>query len=302
MDSTKMDVVTSSKPIVFQFSAAISDAFKSPAMRVALPVPVIAAYIVCGSALMTVYFAMAHREFSSILTLSAMMRCFGMMLLCFQVVSRRRARGLSVGTLTLEGISVALRLCSTTQLQGYLPADQTGDLLYQCIDGFTLVLVGFLIWRVSSAQKNAESDHGEKDSFNVWPAVLVAFVLAALLHGDMDNNAIFDTLWTAGLFTGVVAQLPQLWLVSQNEGCVEAFTSHYIVSTALSVILSGAFFYEAMADITCNMWIIPGFQHAIYAILLAHLVHLLILGDFTLYYARALVKSGPGELAIFLWV
>jgi hypothetical protein len=302
MDSPKMDVVTASKPIVFQLSATISDALKSPAVRVALPVPVIAAYIVCGSAVATVYFAVAHREFSSILTLSAMLRCFGMMLLCFQVLSRGRVRGLSVGTLTLEGISVALRLCSTTQLQGYLPSDQTGDLLYQCIDGFTLVLVGFLIWRVSWTQKSAEADQSEKDSLNVGPAVLVAFVLAALLHGDMDNNAIFDTLWTAGLFTGVVAQLPQLWLVSQNEGCVEALTSHYIVSTALSVILSGTFMYEAIPDITCNMWIIPGFQHAIYAILFAHLLHLLILVDFAFYYARALMKNGPNELAIFLWV
>jgi len=297
-----MEAATTSKPIVFQFSAAISDAFKSPAMRVALPVAVIAAYIVCGSAVMTVYFAVAHREFSSILTLSAMVRCFGMMLLCFQVLSRRRARGVSVGTLTLEGISVALRLCSTTQLQGYLPTDQTGDLFYQCVDGLTVVLVVFLIWRVSSAQKSTEADQGEKDSFNVWPVVLVAFVFAALLHGDMDNNSIFDTLWMTGLFTGVVAQLPQLWLVSQNEGCVEALTSHYIVSTALSVILSGTFMYEAMPDITCNMWIIPGFQHAIYAILLAHVLHLLILGDFAFYYARALIKNGPGELAIFLWV
>jgi len=297
-----MAAVTTSKPVVFHLTGVLSDALKSPAMKVALPVPVIAAYIICASAATTVYFAFAHREFSSILTLAAIVHCFGIMLLCFQAMSRRGALGISVGSLTLEGVSLALRLASTTQFQGYLPSDQTGDLLYQCIDVFTLLLLVLLVWRVSSVRRDDAEHDGEKDSFHVWPIVVVALVLAAFLHGDMDNNPIFDTLWMAGLYTGVVAQLPQLWMIMQTEGCVDALTSHYIVATGLSVILSGTFMFAAREDITCDMWIIPGFQHAIYAIIFAHAVHLLLLVDFAYYYTRALVKNGPGELAIFLWV
>lgn len=46
--------------------------------------------------------------------------------------------------------------------------------------------------------------------------------------------------------------------------------------------------------IKCKPWI-PGFQHAICVILLAHVVHLLLLADFACHYGSALIKKGFSE-------
>jgi len=44
--------------------------------------------------------------------------------------------------------------------------------------------------------------------------------------------------------------------------------------------------------ITCKQWIIPGFSHAIWAILGAHFFHLVLVADFAYYYMRAITRKG----------
>merc|ERR1719277_855037 len=93
-----------------------------------------------------------------------------------------------------------------------------------------------------------------EDSFRICPAIVISLGLAAILHADMDASPLFDTFWMTGLFLGVVAVLPQLWLIMKNRCQVQALTSHYIASLALSRILSGAFMWMAREHVTCNKW------------------------------------------------
>merc|ERR1719407_467011 len=106
-----------------------------------------------------------------------------------------------------------------------------------------------------------------------------SLVLAGLLHCNMNGRPIFDILWMTGLFVSSVAVLPQLWLVTRTGGRIAALTSHHIAAMAVSSALSGIFMWHARSDITC----IPLFgrmNHAIWAILGAHLLHMLLLADF----------------------
>merc|ERR1719168_224092 len=120
---------------------------------------------------------------------------------------------------------------------------------------------------------------------------LGSFVCAVVLHADMNSRPLFDALWMAGLFIGVVAVLPQLWLISRHGGRVEALTSHFIAMMAVSRALSGIFMWHARFDITCAPWV-EGYNHAVWAILAAHFVHLLLLGDFAYYYIKSVAKAG----------
>jgi len=124
--------------------------------------------------------------------------------------------------------------------------------------------------------------------------VLLSLAGAALLHADMDASPLFDTFWMAGLFCGVIAVLPHFSLIVQTGGQADAMTCHYIAAMALSRVLSGLFMWEARSDITCKPWI-PGVQHGICAILVAHIAHLLLLADFAYHYAHALMRKGFGE-------
>jgi len=282
----------SSDPMIIQLVSSLSRCGDTGFGKGAFSTPVMIAYFISGSVAFMVYNYIAAGSYSSVLTMSAIVQCLGFTFLCIQVVSSGSAAGISASALKLDALAVCMRLSSTTWLNGYLPVDKSGDHAYQILDICSLCMMLFILHRVLVV--NRSSYQLSEDTFTATPTVVMSLVFAAMLHGNMDRHPLFDTLWMAGLFTEVVAVLPQLWLITQSGGGVEPLTSHHIACLALSRVLSGLFMWEARYDITCTPWI-SGVQHAILVILLAHAVHLLLLVDFTYYYVCALVKSGPSK-------
>jgi len=237
----------------------------------------------------SVWHLVADGEFSSVLTMSVMVQCLAVALLALQVISTGSASGISARALALDAIGLCCRLSSTLWLNGYLPVDASGDYIFQGIDICSLCLLVWLLHEVLVVKKNTYQ--AEEDSLAITPMVVGALILAGLLHGNMNGRPIFDALWMAGLFVSTVAVLPQLWLITRTGGCVEALTSHHIAAMAVSRALSGIFMWHARNDITCNAWI-TGLNHASWAILAAHLLHMLLLGDFAYYYIKAVLERG----------
>jgi len=254
-----------------------------------VPVPVMVTYIAFGAMAFFVYHSIAEKEFSSILTMSVIAQALAVSFLCIQVVSNNSAKGISVGALILDGCSVAGRFPSTTWSEGYLPMDKTGDYLYQMIDFYSLALILFLLHRVLVV--NRSTYEASDDSFRVGPLILAAFAFATMFHANASDNRLYDTCWMAGLFMGVVAVLPKLWLITQTGGTAQPWTCHYIAAMGLSRATSGLFMWEARADVTCDP-VITGFEHAIFFILIAHAIHLLLTCDFFYSYGSSLLKNG----------
>lgn len=269
------------------FAASTSAGMSSS--KGAPPNGVAVAYVVFAAGALTVYHFVAAGEFSAVLTLSVMFQCLAVVLLCLQSLSSGSAAGISARALGLEAMSLVCRLSSTLWLNGYLPVDASGDHLFQAIDVCTLTLVLWLLRRVLVVQ--GRTYEATDDSFPITPMALGSLVLATLLHADMNSRPLFDALWMAGLFMGILAVLPQLWLVSRADGRVEALTSHYIAAMAISRLLSGSFMWHARFDITCEFWV-QDFNHAVWAILGAHLLHMLLLTDFAYYYVKGVAKQG----------
>jgi len=260
------------------------------------------AYGVTALAALFVYHLVADGAVSSVMTMSAIVQCLGITFLCMQVLSNGTAAGISAGSLVLDALAIGFRLSSTLWLDGYLPVDKSGDHIYQAVDICSLILLVCLLYYMLKVK--GDTYQASEDSFRICPTVIISLGLAAILHADMDSYPLFDTFWMTGLFLGVVAVLPQLWLITQNRCPVQALTSHYIAALALSRILSGLFMWLAREHITCERWF-ESVNHGVWTILAAHLLHLILLGDFAYYYIRALTQNGvnaPIELGDALWV
>jgi hypothetical protein len=219
-------------------------------------------YTVFITVAVSVYHWIAESEVSSLLTLSAICQCLAFSLLVVDVRSTGSYQGISAKSLQLQAVAVACRLSSTSWLQGYLPNDKTGDFLYQSFDVLSLAMVLWLLPRVLEAQRGTHDD-----VLSVTPCALGSFVLAWLVHADLDDMPIFDILWMCGLFVGALAMLPQLWLMARTSANVPAVMNHFVAVTAFSCILSGSFFYI-------------GWPYAVYVFLAAHAVHLTLLAGF----------------------
>jgi len=231
----------------------------------------------------------ADGEFSAIMTMAVMSQSLAMLLLLLQSLTSGSASGISARALGLEALALCCRLSSTLWLDGYLPADASGDWVFQATDICTLLLVLGLLAHVLVVQRSTYQE--EEDSMPVLPIVLGSVVAAVVLHADLNSRPLFDALWMAGLFLGVLAVIPQFWLVSKTGGRIEALTSHFIFMMAVSRLLSGIFMWHVREDLTCDAWV-GSFNHAVWAILGAHLLHLLLLGDFVYYYVKSVATSG----------
>merc|ERR1740117_337546 len=205
-----------------------------------------------------------------------MVQCLAVVLLSLQMLSTGSAAGISAKALSLDALALCCRLSSTLWLNGYLPVDASGDHIYQIIDILSLGVVAWLLHQVLVVKKHTYQ--AEEDTLPILPMAIGALVFAGLLHGNMNGRPIFDSLWMASVFVSAVAALPQLWLITRTGGCIEALTSHHIAAMAVSTALSGIFMWHARNDITCNAWI-TGLNHASWAILASHLLHMLLLGD-----------------------
>jgi len=236
-----------------------------------------------------VWHLVADGEFSAILTVSVMVQCLAVFLLGMQMLSTGSASGISAQALKLDALAICCRCSSTLWLNGYLPVDASGDYAYQLFDICSLVLLAWVLHQTMVV--NRGSYQADEDSLPILPMTTGAFVLACLLHGNMNGRVIFDTLWMTGLFVSTVAVLPQLWLITRTGGCIEALTSHYIAAMAASRALSGVFMWHAHSDLTCDPWI-GDFNHTGWAILAAHLLQMLLIGDFGYYYVKAVLAKG----------
>lgn len=253
------------------------------------PNQVTAAYGLSFAATFAMYHLIANGEFSAILTMAVMMQCLAFALLAIQTIVAGNVAGISARALGLDALALCCRLSSTTWLHGYLPVDASGDWFFQVVDVCSLMIVMWLLRQLLVHKRSTYQN--DEDSFPVIPTIVGSFILAAILHADMNARPVFDTLWMASLFISVVSVIPQLWLISKTGGRVEALTSHYIFVLAVSRALSGTFMWHARHDITCDKWV-ESINHGIWAILAAHALHLLLLGDFAFYYAKAVWRNG----------
>eukprot|EP00929_Paragymnodinium_shiwhaense_P094861 TRINITY_DN5568_c0_g4_i2.p1 TRINITY_DN5568_c0_g4~~TRINITY_DN5568_c0_g4_i2.p1 ORF type:complete len:283 (-),score=69.48 TRINITY_DN5568_c0_g4_i2:101-949(-) len=262
------------------------------ASKSGLPSPIAIAYGVFGVVGLIVHHVVAGGEFSSILTLSVIVQCLGVSFLCLQVVSKNSVAGISAGALILDACASGFRLSSTTWLDGYLPVDESGDHVYQIVDMCSLAMVSWLLYQVLVGKRSSYQE--EEDTLPVVPMIVGCLVMAGLFYGNMNDRPLFDALWMAGLFSGVVAVMPQLSLIMKSGGRADALTAHYMAALALSRVLSGIFMWYARFDITCDEWV-TGFNHTVVAILGAHLLHLILLSDFAYFYAKGVMKKGLTE-------
>jgi len=260
-----------------------------PCSKQGFPTHVVAVYALFIGLILAMHHLVANGEFSSIMTMSVMVQCLGFALLAIQSLSSGSAAGISARALGLDAFALCCRLSSTLWLQGYLPVDASGDWVFQAVELCTLTLVIWLLYHVLVQQR--ATYQSEADSCPAVPLMLLSLMLAALFHADMNARPVFDTLWMTGLFADVIAVLPQLWLIARTGGRAEALTSHYIAAMALSRLFSGLFMWAARHDITCTEWV-SGVNHAIWAILAAHVLHFVLIADFGYYYMKAITLKG----------
>jgi len=223
---------------------------------------------------------------STLPTLSLGMQVLALLFLRMKVAKTKNVRGISAKSLTMQAAVHSLRLCSTTWLKGYIPADETGDWLYQSMD---MLMLGMCLVLLYSVLKTHRSTYQEDcDDFDVKPALLFCVLAAVFVHPDLNDRVFFDSIWAAALYVDVIAMLPQLWMISKVGREVEALTGHYVAAIACARVVNFVFWYYGFSELAP---VDGSFNLAGWTIILVLVMQLLLLADFMYYYVKACVTS-----------
>jgi len=247
------------------------------------------AYVIAIFMALMIIALMDEGAFSSIATVSVLFEGLSFVFLTAHCLSKGDRHGISAKSLILNALSVACVLINTVWLHGYLPVDSSGDFVHQSLSMITLLMLAFLINRIV-IRKSLKHQEDKVDTMPIVAMTVACFVLAALVHADMNRMPVFDTLWMAGTLLKTAAVLPQLWVVSKNGGRIDACMSHSLAAMCVSRIMSCSFFWRVYDGIMHTPWI-EGFNHSSFVICGSHLLHLLLMCDFGFLYLRALSKG-----------
>merc|ERR1719487_180099 len=143
---------------------------------------------------------------STVLTLSVAVQLFALICLMYQMQQQRGVQGVSMRSLIMQSFVYGFRLSSSTWLKGYIPTDTTGDGLYQLLDLCTFCVAVYLIFCCRKRYKDSYQE--QFDTFEIKPVIMFRSAMAVLVHPDLNDRPLFDTLWAASLYIDSLAMLP----------------------------------------------------------------------------------------------
>jgi len=246
-----------------------------------LDLKMVIAYLGCVLLMGVVFKEVAEQEFSSVLTMSVLAQCLAFVLVSLQISKMKSVAGISGKTMIMQALALCFRLSSTLFLDGYLPLDKTGDMMYQLVDVCSLMMVLHILQCIYKSHRVTYDQ--EVDNVDVKNMVIACVALAVIVHPDLNDWPAFDIAWTASLYLDTVAMLPQLFM-SNKMGKVPAFTAHYIAATLVSRGFSAWFWYYGAENIAR---VEEGFSFGAAGIILAHVLQFLLLADFGYFYLKA---------------
>jgi len=216
--------------------------------------------------------------FSTVLTLGVGVQFFGFQMLLHKVNSQKSVAGISKRTVETYAFVLVVKLCSTLFKHGYLPVDRSGDFIYQMLDIASLATILRLCTLMRTTYRASYQE--EYDTMDVSRLFPICVLMAILIHGDLNNSFIFDTIWTLHMNLDTVAMVPQLWML-MKMGEVESMTSHFVAALVFSRACTFSFWFYAYVELYGEASV-SGYQ-----LIIAQSVKLLIAADFMFYYGKA---------------
>jgi len=256
-----------------------------------------------------VYHFLSDGDFSFLLTLGGMARCFALTSLTMKIVTQQSCAGISIKTLQMYALVFFFRLCSILVYEGYLPFDRSGDWLYQTVEVAALLLTLLDIYLVIGPYRATYTRH--QDTFGMYKMVpsgagiiwlvLPCTAMALLLHPSLNGNFFTDVAWTMACYLETMAMVPQLYLFSRKKSTdtvVESYTSHFVFALGFARFLHFLFWLSSYHELNDNYSGVRGIVG--YIVLGMQFMQMVIMMNFFYYYLKSAATGGEMELPTHL--
>lgn len=209
---------------------------------------------------------------------SAVAEAFGLLVLRRKIQRQDSVKGISGMTMVMYTLVYALR--ELVMLPGITSVDEWAvwNLSFPSLAiVFDVLRSVFVTYRKSYQE--------ELDILKAKWLIPSCIIFAAILHPSLNEGPWSSFFWTSCLYLDVMALMPQIVMMSQGGGTVEAPICHFVAATAVSRMVDLWFWlfnFHLVGDY------LPGeFHFSGWLIIFFHVLHLLLVADFMYYYMKA---------------
>mmetsp|Transcript_38317 Transcript_38317/g.43185 ORF Transcript_38317/g.43185 Transcript_38317/m.43185 type:complete len:325 (+) Transcript_38317:49-1023(+) len=283
----------------YSSSSALSDNIdndKAKGMKPSIAIQALNANVLIWAgflaASLLVYSLLSGGDFSFLMTMGGLARCFGFGILVYKILKSHSVKGVSVKTLQLYSMVFIFRLISIMMHEGYLPYDKSGDWLYHFIEGTSLCLCGVALF----AAMVGPFKHTYQANLDTFGAVIMAgsiLFVSVCIHPNLNKDFISDTAWTFAMYLESAALLPQLLMFQkQKSGVVELLTAHFVFALGVGRVLEFTFWLYSHSELEdASGSKLPG-----YLALFSQILQILMMTNFFRGYYMSMKNSTPMKL------
>jgi len=195
--------------------------------------------------------------YDHLLTLSASVQTLAF---CLLVAETRHGvgEGLSEKALWAFFIANVTRLSTTTWGEGYVPEDNTGDvMLYQIMEIVGVLLMGYQLLKLNTLRSIHDVGQGSERWSLVAVMVVAAMGLAVFTKSTGHNDYFADVSWMFSVWLEAFALLPQVMLL-KSISAVDESMMHFVALTVVASLIWGIFWgriaNERMSDNRDNIF------------------------------------------------
>eukprot|EP01066_Platyproteum_vivax_P003116 Platyproteum_vivax@DN14012_c0_g1_i2.p1 len=247
-------------------------------------------WLCLSAVLLALVFSFFNGTLSILLPMSSLICLFSWVLIAHKVFIQKSFSGISMNMMfghTLIGFSRVMSISHKDS--GYLPLDGTGEGFYQYVEAasfaicLTIALYGFFL-SDGTYKRSA-------DQLNIWFLILPAFVCAIVMHSDMNESYILDSMWAFSLYLEVLVILPQL-CYCQYEQKIESSLTHFLAAQTFAKMVSLVFWCFAYPVL--NVADGPWYHRCVgNFVLVAQVLQIIIGADFMYNYMRCQIGGKP---------
>ncbi|EDO07908.1 ER lumen protein retaining receptor family protein [Babesia bovis T2Bo] len=242
-------------------------------------------------ALIFLYMFFSDGNFSFLLTLSSLLSCLSFMVVTYCIESGKSCKGISLQTMFCYVVLLFSRLMAIVPYYGYLPADASGDFLYQSSEFVACCFAAYIVYLCAVKYKNTYEK--ELDTMSAAYILIPSFVMAMILHPSLNRSKFGDTAWAFALYVETFCVLPQL-IMFQASDRANTSTVHFTAAQSSAKILGFIFWISTYKELNARGNILT--HYVGHCVIFTQFLQILIVADFFFHYMQCITRGIPVEL------
>ena len=241
---------------------------------------------------LTIFIFLCAKEISALHTISSIVKTLSFLVIFLKVINYQNCSGLSRNSLICFFIALLCRIFVYTFFSIRLRTfkiNELNSIFNKIAEYFTFLIICFLLYCFYCKYPET-SDINYDNEIPYYYLSISAFICAIPFKPWVFRNWFIDLIWIYSIFLESVSIYPQIILFYKKKGCIENFTSHFLILQGISSILGLIYWINSYFMFNDRKSLLLG-EYSGYLIIVSEIIKLIIVAYYLYLYLKSLFNK-----------